>query len=256
MKVILRQDIEKLGDRGDIKEVKSGYARNYLIPRGLAVAANRSNLKTLEEQKRVDERKEKKIEEKLTERADFIAGSTVEISARAGAEGRIYGSVTAAQISAALKEKFDLEIDKRRVLLDSPIKNIGEHTVNMRLSPGQEVPVKVIVTPEGGIPDGETDDEPEKAPPEPEPETETAEEPQAAVEPTDGETDEEPVVEEEPAEEPEPEKALPEEPDDDTETDDEPDAGPAEEPEAEAEPAEEPVAAPETETENTKNSSQ
>ncbi|MFH1537731.1 MAG: 50S ribosomal protein L9 [bacterium] len=175
MKVILRQDIEKLGDRGDVKEVKAGYARNFLIPRALAVVASKSNLKALEEQKRVDERKEARIEVTLKERADSIADTAVEITARAGAEGRIYGSVTAAQISAALREKFGLEIDKRRVLLESPIKNIGEHTVYMRLSAGQEVPVRVNVVPE----EGEAADRPdEKAEAAPQPEA--AEEPKVA----------------------------------------------------------------------------
>lgn len=184
MKVILSKDIEKLGDRGDIKEVKAGYARNFLIPRSLAVIANRSNLKALEEQKRVDERREKRIEAELQKRADSIANTAVEFTARAGVEGRIYGSVTAAQISAALKEKFQLEIDKRRVLIDSPIKTVGEHTVSVRLSAGQEVPVTVRVIPE----EVEAPAPPEKEA-EPAPEPEAAEEPEAPEEPESEEED-------------------------------------------------------------------
>lgn len=146
MKVILKQDVDNLGDKGDIKEVKSGYARNFLIPRGLAVIADKSGLRSLEEEKKVLARKEKRLEEKLRSMSDRIAKAVVEITANVGAEGKLYGSVTPAQIAEILKEKLQLDIDRRRVVIDTPIKTVGDHTVNVRLSGEQEVAVKVIVT--------------------------------------------------------------------------------------------------------------
>lgn len=148
MKVILLEDVEKLGKTGDLKTVKSGYARNYLIPRGLAIIANEKNIKELNRRREITERKEVRVEKKLEELSSKMGTAVIEISAKAGEEGRLYGTVTAQQIAEAIGEKFHVELDKRRVLLEDPIKNLGDHTVLVRFSGTHEIQMQVRIVPE------------------------------------------------------------------------------------------------------------
>jgi len=161
MKVILRQDIDTLGDKFEIKNVAAGYARNYLIPRGLAVAADKENLKDLERRLQFEKRREIKLEQQLAKAADKIKNSNIEISARAGVEGKLYGSVSAKEIAAALTERFNYPIDKKRVKLHETLKKVGEYKIPLRLKDGLEVEITVSVVP------NELSDKPEEKPEEP-----------------------------------------------------------------------------------------
>ena len=147
MQVILKQDVEKIGRRGDIIEVSRGYVRNFLVPRGLAEVATPSKL---EEARRTMEESEER-DRRLAERAEEIAGvlnkSVITIEARTGEDERLFGSVTAANIASAIERARDIRIDRRRVKLDEPIKSLGTHQVPIQVHGDVEASVKVIVVP-------------------------------------------------------------------------------------------------------------
>jgi large subunit ribosomal protein L9 len=147
MKVILQRDIPNLGDAGDIREVAAGYARNYLLPRKMVILADDSSKKVAEHQKkliRIKKEKRKKQSQKL---AESLSGIELTIMARVGEEGKLFGSVTAMDIAKKLKE-MGHEIDKRKIILDNPIRQEGEYGVKIRLDEGQSPAVKVIVVKE------------------------------------------------------------------------------------------------------------
>lgn len=139
MDIILLDDIEKVGDKHEIVAVKPGYARNYLIPRGLAIVANAAN------RAKLDEIKRKEAEELAVRKAEFeeiaakLEGKVLKIGAKAGTSGKIFGSVTNVQISNALKEQFEIDVDRRKIKLVEEIKVLGEYTINLDLHP--EVPI-------------------------------------------------------------------------------------------------------------------
>ncbi len=133
MKVVLRQDVPKLGDAGSVQEVKPGYGRNYLIPQGLAVLATSGEVKTAEHNAAVKARKIAKQEAQLQSLADKIAGKRLEFTVRAGEGGRLYGSITASEVAEELAKLVGEEIDRRRVVLEDPIRQLGEHTVVVHL---------------------------------------------------------------------------------------------------------------------------
>jgi large subunit ribosomal protein L9 len=135
MKVILLQDIKGTGTNGEVKEVSDGYARNFLLPRKLAIPASPGNLNRLkDQQRRKQQRKEKELQtsEQLAEKINQI---TVTLSTKTGKEGRMFGSITSKQISQALKKIFQLEIDKKKILLDNPIRSLGVTKVTVKLQP-------------------------------------------------------------------------------------------------------------------------
>ena len=133
MKVVLRQDVPKLGEAGSIQDVKPGYGRNYLIPQGLAVLATPGEVKTAEHNAAVKARKIARQEEQLQALADKIAGKRLEFTVRAGEGGRLYGSITSAEIADELTKVVAEEIDRRKVVLDEPIRQLGDHTVTVHL---------------------------------------------------------------------------------------------------------------------------
>lgn len=134
MKIVLRQDVPKLGEAGTVQTVANGYARNYLIPQGLAVPATKGELKTAEHNLAVKARKVAKQEEQLQSLADRIAGTRLEFEARAGEQGRLYGSITAGDIAEKLSAALGgEEIDRRKVVLDESIRTVGEHNVVVHL---------------------------------------------------------------------------------------------------------------------------
>lgn len=147
MQVILTQDVPKLGQRGDVVEVTPGYARNYLIPKGLAVLANEANLKMLQEKARAEERKRAKERAQAEELAKKLEGLSLTIEARAGVEDKLYGSVTAADIAKALASQ-GIEIDKRKIVLDEPIKELGVYKVRVHLADDINPEIKVWVVKE------------------------------------------------------------------------------------------------------------
>ncbi|MDQ2651693.1 MAG: 50S ribosomal protein L9 [Chloroflexota bacterium] len=133
MKVVLRQDVPKLGESGSIQDVKPGYGRNYLIPQGMAVLATPGEVKTAEHNAAVKARKVVRQEQLLQELADKISGKRLEFTVRAGEGGRLYGSITSAEVAEELAKVVGEEIDRRKVVLDEPIRTLGEHTVTVHL---------------------------------------------------------------------------------------------------------------------------
>ncbi len=147
MKVILAKDVEGWGTIGDIIEVKRGFARNYLIPKGLAYEATESNIKMIQEVLRQKSRKLEREKQKALEIAEKLKGLEIEIKKPVGTTGKLYGSVTTADIAEALKEK-GIEVDKKKIMLRSPIRNIGAYNIVIRLHPEVSETIKVHIVPE------------------------------------------------------------------------------------------------------------
>jgi large subunit ribosomal protein L9 len=147
MEVILKEDIANVGKIGEVVRVRDGYARNYLLPRGLVLIANKKNLKTYEHQKKVVADQKEKVMRRAQSAAEQLAAVSLMIPMKSGEEGRLFGSVTNIQIEKALKAK-GLDVDRRKIQLSEPIKTIGDHEVAIRLSADLTVPLKVSVVPE------------------------------------------------------------------------------------------------------------
>jgi large subunit ribosomal protein L9 len=147
MKVILRQDIEKLGKEGDIIDVKEGHARNFLLPQGFAYPASSGSMKRLEEEKKLKVLREKKELRSAEDYAGRISGASLTFVMKAGEEDQLYGSVSASDIASKLKEQ-GFEIDKKQVLLEESIKVLGVYTVEIKLHSEVSGKVKVWVVKE------------------------------------------------------------------------------------------------------------
>jgi len=147
MEVILREDVEKVGTRGSVVKVADGYARNFLLPKRLAVTATAANKKIVEQEREAYLRREAKEKTDAQDLAQLMADVTVAFRHRAGENNQLFGSVTAKDIADALEsQKFHIE--RRKIQLDEPIRTLGEHTVTLRLHRDASVPIKVIVEPE------------------------------------------------------------------------------------------------------------
>ncbi|MBC7185649.1 MAG: 50S ribosomal protein L9 [Calditrichaeota bacterium] len=144
MKVILKQDHDKLGKAGDVVEVKAGYARNFLLPRGIAVEATPSNLRAFEEQKRLESHRSERAKRSALALAEKLEGVSCTAPVAVGEEDRLFGSVTSQTIADLLREK-GFDIDKKKILLEEPIKALGIYDVPIRLHPEVEAKVKVWV---------------------------------------------------------------------------------------------------------------
>ncbi len=147
MKVILREDVDKLGKAGDIVKVADGYGRNYLIPRQLAVPADVRNVRALEHDKRVIEARAKKARKAAESLAEKVAAVSLKLPARAGDEGKLFGAITSRDIAEALG-KAGLAIDRKLVQLAEPIKQLGDYKVKVRLGAEIVPEVSVSVVPE------------------------------------------------------------------------------------------------------------
>jgi large subunit ribosomal protein L9 len=147
MKIILRQDMDALGLEGEIVNVADGHARNYLIPKELALEANEQNIKLMETQSKKIEIKRIKAKEDAEKVKDKMTDMVITISQKAGEEEKLFGSVTSMDIATHL-EKQGITIDRRKIALDKPIKTIGEFDVLVKLYPGVTVSIKVVVEPE------------------------------------------------------------------------------------------------------------
>jgi large subunit ribosomal protein L9 len=148
MKVILQQPVEKLGDPGDVVEVAAGYARNYLVPHGLAVRAEKGALKHAENLKRAHVSRQSKEKVEFEALASTLIASKVSIAARAGEEGKLFGSVTAADVAAAIAVQTGIEVDRKDVHMDEPIRSLGTHDVRVHLFPEVEPVLTIEVTAE------------------------------------------------------------------------------------------------------------
>ncbi len=144
MKVILKENIDTLGHIGDIVKVAPGYARNYLLPKGYAVEATEKNAKALEHVKRQMAYKKDKVTEAAKLLLAKLEGLAVELVHQAGVEGKLFGSVTNMEIAAFLKEK-GIEIDRKKIALVEPIKQVGEYTIPVKLHPEVTATLKVNI---------------------------------------------------------------------------------------------------------------
>jgi large subunit ribosomal protein L9 len=144
MDVILQQEVENLGTIGDVVKVKPGYARNFLLPRGLALKADAKNLAVLEHRRRALVAKRAKVQKVNQEAATRLAALTLSVSARAGEEQKLFGSVTNLDIQKALASQ-GFDVDRKKIHLESPIKALGEHTAIIDLGAGVRAPIKVTV---------------------------------------------------------------------------------------------------------------
>jgi large subunit ribosomal protein L9 len=146
VQVILNEDMPNLGRPGDVVKVRAGYARNYLLPRGLAIEANSRNLRAFEHQKATAMVKREALKNQAMGLKERLEALQLNVSARAGEEGKLFGSVTNIDLERALRE-HGFEVDRRRILLSEPIKQLGDYTVVVRLQPEVEANLKLNVAP-------------------------------------------------------------------------------------------------------------
>ena len=145
MEVLLLKDLNQLGQAGEVKRVSDGYARSYLIPRGLAVMATPGAIKQAEKQREAAARRQVKELSQAQALAQALDGLTVTFQARAGESDRLYGSITNANIAEALEEQVGQEVDRRKIDLEEPLKELGTHAVTIRLAPQAEAKVTVVI---------------------------------------------------------------------------------------------------------------
>jgi large subunit ribosomal protein L9 len=145
MKIILTQEIRQLGSPGDVVEVADGYARNYLIPRGLAQRATKGAMKQVDTIKRTREVREVRDREKAVELATTLGGLKIRVQAKAGEGGRLFGQVTPQAVADAIVKAGGPKVDKRRLQMDGPIKSLGVHNASLRLHPEVEAGLSIEV---------------------------------------------------------------------------------------------------------------
>lgn len=142
MKVILKEDMQNLGAMGDVVKVKNGYARNFLIPKGVAAVANEKSIRAMEHERRIIEEKKKRLVSTAELLAAKVSATELSFTSKAGEEGKLFGSITSMDIAEALAAK-GIEIDKKKISIAEPIKRLGEHSVSVSL--GHEVKATVAV---------------------------------------------------------------------------------------------------------------
>jgi large subunit ribosomal protein L9 len=149
MKVLLLEDVDNLGLAGQVVTVADGYGRNYLIPRGLAKVASKGALKQADQVRKAGERKRARQLADAQDLARRIEGLTLTFQARAGEKGKLYGSITTADMAQGLERELGQEFDRRKIISD-PLRQIGEHSVQIRLMTDVSASLKVVIEPEGG----------------------------------------------------------------------------------------------------------
>jgi len=145
MKVILLKDVKGTGKKGDVVNVSDGHGRNYLIPRGLAREATEGNLNELKQQKEAQKKKQKRELQEAKDLAEKISKITLTIKGKAGEGGKLFGSITSKDIAEKLSKEHKIKIDKRKIVLDNPIKELGTHSVEIKVYPEITGTVKVQV---------------------------------------------------------------------------------------------------------------
>ncbi|HAQ37612.1 MAG TPA: 50S ribosomal protein L9 [Saprospiraceae bacterium] len=135
MEIILLQDIENVGDKHEIVKVKDGFGRNFLIPQKFAIIANKTNRNKLGQLQRIEQAKEDALLEVYRVIAQKLENETVKIGAKAGTTDKIFGSVTNVQLANALKEQFDVDVDRKKIILDEEVKTLGAHSAQLKLHP-------------------------------------------------------------------------------------------------------------------------
>jgi large subunit ribosomal protein L9 len=145
VKVILRSDVADVGKKGDIVEVADGFARNYLVPKGFALKATSGNIDQASSMRRARDTRDAKDRGAAEEVAQSLVPKVITVKAKAGAEGRLFGSVTSSDVATAVQEQTGIELDRRKLHLDEPIKSLGTHQVPTRLHPDVEFAITVEV---------------------------------------------------------------------------------------------------------------
>lgn len=144
MKVILTQDVKSIGKKGEVVEVKEGYGRNFLIPRGLAVAADDGSLRRLKHEQSVEKSKKQREREEAEATKARIEALNLTMRVKTGEKGRLFGSITASDVAAEV-EKHGITVDRRKIELDEPIKTLGNYTLAVRVYPGVTAQLKVVI---------------------------------------------------------------------------------------------------------------
>jgi len=144
MKVILKENVASLGKIGDTIKVSEGYARNYLIPKGLAIEASKKNIKVLEHDKKIIDKKAAKQQQTAEELRDIVESLTCTIARKEGEQGKLFGSVTTKDIEKSLAEQ-GVTVDRKSINLDEPLKSVGEFSVIVKIYPGVNATLKVVV---------------------------------------------------------------------------------------------------------------
>ncbi|MBX6763035.1 MAG: 50S ribosomal protein L9 [Rubrobacteraceae bacterium] len=147
MQVILTQDVEKVGNRGEIVDVSRGYVRNFLVPRGLAEVATPAKLEEARRRMQEAAERERRLAERAVEIAETLNKSVITIEARTGEDERLFGSITAANIAEAIEQARGIHLDRRKIRLEEPIRSLGTHQVPVQVHGDVEASVKVIVVP-------------------------------------------------------------------------------------------------------------
>jgi large subunit ribosomal protein L9 len=145
MDIILIQDVKALGKKGEVVKVSDGYARNFILPKKLGLEATKQNLYDLQMAKAAEEKKQKEILEEAKQYAKKLEDITIKVTIKAGEGGKTFGSVSTKEIAAAMKEQFGLDLDKKKLHLNDPIKNAGSYTVPVKLHPQVTAELKVKV---------------------------------------------------------------------------------------------------------------
>ena len=145
MKLILLEDVKGVGKKGDVVNKNDGYALNFLIPKKLAVESTKSNINDLELKKKADERRKKEEYEEAKELGEKLKDKIVKVSVKAGENGKVFGSVTNKEISAALLQQTGIDIDKKKITFNDPIKMVGRRTVKVKLHPKVTVELTVEI---------------------------------------------------------------------------------------------------------------
>jgi large subunit ribosomal protein L9 len=145
MEIILLQDVKALGKKGEIVKVSDGYARNFILPKKLGIEATKQNMFELNNQKAAEEKRQKDLLEDAKKQAAKLSELSVKVSIKAGEGGKTFGSVSTKEIAAAIKEQYGLDIDKKKLQLNDPIKHAGSYTVPVKLHPQVAAELKVTV---------------------------------------------------------------------------------------------------------------
>lgn len=150
MKVVFKKDVQGVGKAGEVKDVADGYARNFLLPRGLAVAATGNELSKLSQEKAASAKRAAEEERQARELKDRLEANPVVLTSKAGAQGRLYGSVTNADVADAIKKQVGADVDRRSIEMGDPIRTVGTTTVSIKLHKAVTASVRVDVRAEAG----------------------------------------------------------------------------------------------------------
>ncbi len=145
MEIILTQDVRSLGKKGEVVKVSDGYARNFILPKKLGVQATKQNLYELEQQKAAEAKRQKELLEEAKDFAKKLGEISIKVGIKAGEGGKTFGSISTKEIAAAVKDQFNLDIDRKKIQLSDPIKNAGSYTVPVKLHPQVTADMKVLV---------------------------------------------------------------------------------------------------------------